>query len=366
MKQKKIGIITIPDYNNYGNRLQNYAVKHVLEGLGCQVDTLEMNDTAFPQYKARSLKLSLKKYGLGGVATLFEYLHGGALKAKRYARFARFTKRRLNVRYFPHYDQKTLDRIRATYDYVVLGSDQIWHPTVNTTPNLFFATFMPRERVLFFSPSFGIHTLPDPYRQTVREGLAGCDRLTVREEAGAALLRDLTGMSATVLPDPTMCLTAEEWKAVAVKPKNAPATPYVLKCFLGGVTEEYRAVTERLSADKTVWEVARKDNPDGYVTGPEEFLGSILGAETVLTDSFHAVVFCILFQKPFVVFPRLDAEGNHQGLDSRLDTLLARMGLTHRKYTGATADLGECSFERTHAPLEEGRALARRFFTEIL
>ena len=58
---RKIGIITIPDYNNYGNRLQNYAVKNFFEKKGYYVETLEMNDPDFQKYKARKQKLQLKK-----------------------------------------------------------------------------------------------------------------------------------------------------------------------------------------------------------------------------------------------------------------------------------------------------------------
>ena len=100
---KKIGIITIPDYNNYGNRLQNYAVKRFFEKKNFIVETLEMNDKDFAQYKARRFKLSLKKYKLWALVFMYEYLRGGKQKAQRYEKFQIFTKKYLNPRYLPSY-----------------------------------------------------------------------------------------------------------------------------------------------------------------------------------------------------------------------------------------------------------------------
>ena len=37
---KKVGIITINDYRNYGNRLQNYAVQEVIKSLGFEAETI--------------------------------------------------------------------------------------------------------------------------------------------------------------------------------------------------------------------------------------------------------------------------------------------------------------------------------------
>ena len=49
-----------------------------------------------------------------------------------------------------------------------------------------------------------------------------------------------------------------------------------------------------------------------YTSGPREFLGLIKNAEFVITDSFHACVFSMIFQTPFVVFERhkADEKGN--------------------------------------------------------
>lgn len=128
---RKIGIITIPDYNNYGNRLQNYAVKNFFEKKGYYVETLEMNDPDFQKYKARKQKLQLKKRKMLNVIFLFEMLKGGIDKAKRERKFEEFTLKYLNVEYIPEYNDKIINYVNEKFDFFVLGSDQIWHPYVN-------------------------------------------------------------------------------------------------------------------------------------------------------------------------------------------------------------------------------------------
>lgn len=329
---KKIGIITIPDYNNYGNRLQNYAVRKFFLDLGYEVDTLELNDLEFPQYKARRIKLLLKKWKLKHVVYFFEFIKNSTQKVKRYSKFDKFTQKYLNVKYYPNGDARHLKKIAAQYDYIVLGSDQIWHPTVNTTPNLFFATFAPSEKVLFFAPSFGLQELPETYAAQVKKHLADKNNLTVREESGRQIIQQIVGKDAKVLPDPTMCLPADDWIEIAASPQEEQR--YILKYFLGTANDDYLHAIDKIKNEYQlpVWDMANADNPSGYITGPEDFLGRIWKADYVLTDSFHAVVFCILLKKPFTLFSRLNSQGQNEGIDSRVDMLLDKFGLTDRKY----------------------------------
>lgn len=331
---RKIGIITIPDYNNYGNRLQNYAVKRYFEKKGFFVDTLEMNDELFPKYRARQIKLLLKKFGLIPVTFLFEASNKGIPGAKRYLKFEKFTREYLNVKYHPKYDKVLYQVLGKQYDYIVLGSDQIWHPTVNRTPNLFFAQFVPVEKRLFFAPSFGIEQLEDRYAQTVRQNLQGVKKISVRENSGKQILLSLTDAEVTVLCDPTLCLSCQEWEVLAKKPGGIP-DKYVLSCFLGPLNAQYEQVRRKICRDLGCgfYTIADQSNHRAFETGPSEFLYSILHATFVVTDSFHAVVFSIIFGKPFLVCSRRKPDGTSAGLDSRIDSLLAAFHAEERKFS---------------------------------
>lgn len=332
---KKIGIITIPDYNNYGNRLQNYAVKTYFEKKGFAVDTLEMNDELFSKRKERKIKLYLKKFRLTAITFLFELLSKKLSGALRYLRFEKFTRKYLGVRYLPEWNMDFCRSVGEEYDYIVLGSDQIWHPFINTTPNLFFAQFVPPAKRLYFAPSFGIEKLTQEYSDLVRENLKGINKISVREKAGEKILRELTDAEVTVLCDPTLLLSKDEWSRLAVKPKGIP-NKYVLSYFLGPVSTEYASAKKEIENTLQCgsYRIADKENKKSYITGPSEFIYSIKNAEFVVTDSFHAVVFSIIFGKPFLVCSRLEDDGLPAGLDSRIDLLLEMFNMTERKFNG--------------------------------
>lgn len=366
---RKVGIITVPDYDNYGNRLQNYAVKEFFSEMGCSVDTLELNDVEFNKYKVRKLKLFIKKLKLRPLVYLFEFANGKFNKVKRYKKFEAFTENNLNVRYHPNGKLKNLKKIAQRYDYIVLGSDQIWHPTVMTTPNLFFATFAEPEKVLFFSPSFGLDHLESGYAQKVKTFLTDKTNLTVRESSGQKIIHELTSKQAMVLPDPTLCVDPGVWQKLAVPVKCIQQKPYILKYFLGNENDLYKDEFSRICSHykADIFELAKKDCVSGYTTGPQEFLGAILNAEYVITDSFHAVVFCIIFHKSFTVFSRLNNMNEQEGLDSRIDGLLEKFQIKDRKFTFTDEnDIGKIDSTGFDVTLESIKNNTTRYFDEIM
>ena len=367
MKQK-IGIITIPDYNNYGNRLQNYAVKTVFNKLGFSVSTLEMNDTAFKSYRARKYKLLLKKYNVKPVVFLFNVLKDGFLHAKRDAYFEKFTRKYLDTKYIPDYNPQTIEKLNSSYDYFVFGSDQIWNPFINDTPNLYFGLFTDASKRIYYAPSFGIEQLDDTYACRVSEALKDVEYISVREASGSKIIADLLDKNAVVLIDPTLMLDAEEWEKIARKPSDFVQQKYMLSCFLGPKSKEYHSVINNVMKEtgcETIYTIADRADK-GYLTGPSEFVYSIKNAEFVITDSFHATVFAILFNKPFLVLSRLDSSGNNAKMDSRIDTLLTKFNLQERKYIGKSIDYYNCDFSSVSSVLYKERMKANQFIDKCI
>ena len=365
---KKIGIITIPDYNNYGNRLQNYAVKRFFENKGYDVVTLEMNDPKFEKYKARKFKLRLKKNNMLGFVFLFEMVKGGIHKAKRDLRFEKFTKKYLNVRYIPEYTKKQIENLNKEFSYFSLGSDQIWHPYVNTTPNLYFASFTEEDKKIYFSPSFGVEKIPNDYAELLKERLKNAKHLTVREVAGAKIIKEVLGKEAQVLFDPTLLIEKKEWDLIAKRPKGMEKGKYIASCFLGPKNEEYREKIKEINKENgiSVFNLADPKMKNGYITGPSEFVYTIKNAEIVLTDSFHAVVFCILYHKQFIVFSRLNDKGEPAGLDSRIDDLLRKLHLTEYKYErNKKWDLEKIDFNFADEVIEKEKDRVNKIFAYL-
>ena len=148
------------------------------------------------------------------------------------------------------------------------------------------------------------------------------------------MINKLTGKKAEVLMDPTLMLNADDWSKIEQRPKDLKDEKYVLCYFLGKTSQEYEEqigfAKEKFGSE--VYYLADPTKDKGYENGPSEFLYCVHHAQMILTDSFHAAVFSIIFHKAFSVFSRLDQNYKNAGLDSRLDTLLSKLKIENHKY----------------------------------
>ena len=309
--KEKVGIITLFDLNNVGNRLQNYAVTSVLEKMGYSCETL--------------VPLRRKKQ------TQQEYW-----KTCRFLRFQAFTNqyipwRELKDRQFP----KTLS---DEYDYFVTGSDQVWNPmfrsAVGQTENRLLG-FAPPEKRICFSPSVGIDDIPGFLYGTYEKEWFKFRYLSVREQSGADLIKKITGRDASVLIDPTLMIDQEEWQRISKPlPGFLYEQKYILFYFLGNPIKEIPEglwnFLEQEKKDKGLRFVRLFDpeNPILMTPGPSEILSLFLHADLVCTDSFHGTVFSILFGKPFLLTDRILITRNTElNMSARINTLLSKLDL---------------------------------------
>lgn len=315
--KKKIGIITIFGNFNYGNRLQNYAVSQIVQDIGYLTETLVLN-------RRKDTILYVP-----GALSLYRFVKGTAkdiLEKSRIQCFERFTKKYIPTRYLYLFSKS---KLRNEYEFFVVGSDQIWHPDIEVVSNMVFLPYARKEQRIALAPSFGLSEIPDEKKALIRDGLNGFPHLSVREEDGARLIKELTGREAEVLVDPTLMLDREQWLEVAAVPNFPLPKRYIFKYFLGKQTDKQRQDMERLAQKHglEIVEIHNKDFPEYYAIGPSEFLYIIDHADLVCTDSFHACVFSLLFDKPFLIYQR---DGDGAGTTSRIDTLLKTFQLPNR------------------------------------
>ena len=323
----KIGIVTIPDITNYGNRLQNYAVSHVLqEKYGCNVVSLaSYKEKPFENGNYILWAKNLIARQLCAFPALAEKRFGCSMT--RWANFYNWSNRYIPTKRF--YNRKSLpDTLNDQYDLFFAGSDQIWNYRFpGTKYDDYFLKFAEDRKKAAISGSFGVEEIPDEWRQTYIDGLAGFSHISVREEAGAKIVRDLIGREVPVLVDPVMLLSQEEWRKVSRKPRVDTKKPYILKYYLGDEAEEEKIDHWAKANGYAVYELLNKNIPELYSAGPGEFLSLIANAALVASDSFHCIAFSIIFRKPFVVYAR---RGSGNYMTSRLDTLLGKFGFEDR------------------------------------
>ena len=320
-KVNLIGIITLNDNNNYGNRLQNYAMQKVIQEYGYVV-----KDIVNTKKDIKSRLISIiqfvnceKNISMRQRKKSFDVFNED---------FIELEKTRLK------HGKKELI-FQKNYNKFVIGSDQIWNPYyINVTRGeeiINFALFESSQKVISYAASFGVRDIPNDKRKIYIDGLNNISKISVREDRGAEIVKELIGREAQVVLDPTLLLDREDWKKIMKEPKFVPKKKYILTYFLGNISDERKKKFEEL-ANKNNFEIVnlgKIEYPQYYISGPSEFLWYFNNAEIVFTDSFHACVFSIIFDKTFYFMNR---EDNSISMNSRIETLLSKFNLNDRKF----------------------------------
>ena len=335
----KIAIITINDNDNYGNRLQNYALQQYLSNKL----KIEKVDTIWydPEYNcvskidAFTWKIWIKYFINWG--NIRGYLKKSYLKDNiRMYNIGKFTNK-INTKF----DFKIKDNLNEKYDYFIVGSDQVWNPNLwmpeNNHPDIRFLKFASKEKRIAYAASIAIPEIPKDKEKFFKDSLNEMKAISMREKAGVELVRKLTGREVPVVVDPTMLLSKEEWQKTKLKPEWYSGEKYILTYFLGNSSP----VIEKI-AKKNNWKIYNlmdKDNFNLYTSRVEEFVYLISHAQLVATDSFHASVFSILMNTPFLVVNR--QQKGVADMTSRIDTLMELFGYQDRYIINGKCDLSD-------------------------
>lgn len=357
---KKVGIVTMNDNDNYGNRLQNYATHYVLKNLGTKPITIKNTNRL-------NKKNTFSKYTYKKISFYLHYIKDTIfnINNKRLKKFKEFNK---NIEFTRNI--KTIYNVQKTnFDYYVVGSDQVWKPTYSRLSDMDLLTFADDKKKISFSASFGISVLPEEYKEKTKRELLKFKAISVREEAGKKIAEELTNRKdIEVLVDPTMLLSSEEWDKVSKRPEqldDIKEKNYILNYFLGELSEERKKEIERVAKENDCYviNILDKKNPF-YETGPSEFLYLEKNAFLICTDSFHSSVFAILYDRPFIVF---DREDNRVNMSSRIDTLLSKFQLENRKYKGKiTKELLNNDYTKAYKELEKEKIKSFKFLKKAL
>ena len=345
---KKAGIITIyGDYENYGNRLQNYAVQECLK------------------------KLNLEPFTI-------KYMHIGAEEEAidyNLDRLAAFKDFNDNIKFYDeklYVEKETPEGYGSDLDYICIGSDQIWNYNFRRIfSRKAFADFMPKEKKMAFSASIGVSSAPDKDTEDYKifaENLNELKAISVREDAAKDIIKEISGRDdVKVVLDPTMIVTREDWEKVIKRPKQLKSDNYIVKCFLGEVDPEKDAAIKKYAEENgcEILDVMSEDS-EFFGIGPAEFVYLEKNAKLVVTDSFHSSVFAIIFGTNFVVFQR-DTK-TLKSMHSRIETLLDTFKLHHRIFVDKISEdmFKETDNEVAQKILEEKRKDAMDYFKTVL
>jgi hypothetical protein len=312
----RIGVLTLPLHTNYGGILQAYALQTVLERLGHQVNVLNCS-----QVKSKPSKWFLvyliriiKKIIFGRKLLVFaEQFHN-----KYYPEISKKTQAFIET-YINQRIIQSLNDIKCNdYDAIVVGSDQIWNPSYfrrlwNSTMENAFLNFTDKWNLkrIAYAASFGCDMWNLSSRETAvcKKMIQKFSCVSVREKSGVEICKKYFGVFADLVPDPTLLLNKEDYLNLVEKAKVNKSTGNLL-CYILDDSAEKRELVKIVADDRNLipFKVNSKIEDvfapiEERIQPPvEQWLQGFCDAEFVVTDSFHACVFSIIFGKPFIVY----------------------------------------------------------------
>ncbi|PVH25588.1 polysaccharide pyruvyl transferase family protein [Sphingobacterium corticibacter] len=360
---KKVGIMSLPLHTNYGGILQAYALQEALKRLGNHVYIIDSENKKEPsglEMLKRYVKRSIQKYLLRKNVEIFREKR---IK-QEYPIVAQHTNQFIGS-YFKNIVQ--LEKIKAdksfSLDAIVVGSDQIWRPRYyHAIENAYLDFVKDRKlRRISYAPSFGTDAweYSEAQTQLCKDLLSKFDSVSVREDSALQMVKKNFGRDAVHVLDPTMLLQPEDYLNVVGQVENkygSKGITYVLDNS-GEKKQILDEVSARIGLSFVPLNVQIGDNgPDvtSRIAPPvENWLQGFAEADFVITDSFHACVFSILFNKPFIVV------ANKTRGTSRMSSLLKMFGLEDRLVENVSdlpsADLKAIDWETVNSKLESLR-----------
>lgn len=375
----RIGILTLPLHTNYGGILQAYALQRVLQGMGHEVVVID-EDKQFRFSLKRRIEMyvkgKLKRLLLGKDAIIYSPEYYKLLWEARTKYTGRFVAEHIIRKGVSNISEIT----EGEFDAFVVGSDQIWRERyAKLFPGVRNAFLQFTEgwnvRRISYAASFGTDKWEYNKSDTVTCSVMvqRFDAVSVREASGVELCRDKLSVEATHVVDPTLLLDSTDY--IKLIKTDTPRSQGDLMCYVldkGLETDNILADIAKRTSLKPFHSNSQTENQklsleERIQPSVEQWLQGFRDAEFIVTDSFHACIFAILFRKPFVVV------GNESRGITRFKSLLQMFGLekqlvlSYEDYNQREESLlCPIDYEQVYQKLEEKRKEAIKFLQSAL
>lgn len=266
-------------------------------------------------------------------------------------------------------DGKRLQALNGEADAFVCGSDVIWNPQFNRGDPAFFLDFAEKYK-FSYAASFGSFAPDEQTEQQLREYLPGLDGISVRESSAVEIVREYTGKPVHHVVDPVLLLKKEQWEKLADY-SAVPRKPYIFvyTTHMNAVTRDAMNRIQKELALPTVHIVwlmkdAIKERALRFPSQPQ-WLGLLMNAEYVITNSFHGTAFSVLLEKNFTTIVDGDATKNS---NARMYSFLEKLGLEKRIFSkvGNDLELSQPDFTYADQVLTQWRADSMQYIKDNL
>lgn len=359
----KIAIMTWYSFNNYGSKLQATAMMETLKKMGFEPYFIKYNPRGIIQFNQNNeLKLLFRK--------LKSKIFNKMVINEKFDEFSKknFMETDLCDSYVDLY------QLNDKFDAFICGSDQIWSP--NNFDSKFFLDFACQNKIIAYAPSIGFSNIESSIiQEKMKTLISRFNHLSIREETGAKIIRELCNKEAQVVVDPTLLLNNKEWAKYENSGLNSSLNnqKYVLTYFLGKSNKYIRKIQKYAKDnDLKIYNIPvyqrKKINKYNYneKIGPSEFLSLIKHASCVFTDSFHGMLFSINYNIDFYVYKRFNANSKINQ-NSRVLDFLKRLSLEERLVEkNSEIFLNNINYENVNKKLKELRKKSSYYLTSAL
>lgn len=326
----KICTITCHDVYNHGASLQAYALMTYLKNRGNEVEIINYK----PDYLSRHYKLFTidNPKWEKNIFTKSIYL---ALKIpckipglKRKKSFDEFREKYLIITKNKYESNEELKKNLPKADAFLCGSDQIWNSLHQNGRDLaFYLDFVPENKIkASYAASFATETIDDKYKEMVKKSISKLDGVGIREESGVNIVKKLGIDNAINVVDPVFLLDKKQWNNIG---EEKFEEKYILVYDF-----DNNPLVEKLARDISKakgckiytishYKAGYEDKSFRY-SGPETFVSLVRDAEFVISNSFHAVVFSLIYEKQIAIVNRTEA------INTRMRDLLEGLGIKDR------------------------------------
>lgn len=284
----KIRIITIHSIPNFGSIFQSYGLYKYLKNLG-------YNDVKLIDYRPSYFKPTRT------ISSFLGYILNFTHYQKRKHKFDSFLNQ--NIELTKKYNNlKELENNPPKADIYISGGDQLWNPFHPCGRDDAYKLTFTNGRKISYSTSMGQSNIKMEELLDLRNKINCYENVSVREECSVNDLKKV-GINAISTVDPVFLLDVDEYKKF-IKP--VPLKDDYLLVYLVEPSQMLNECIDFLSKKYNLKIVScsgfsKKFKCDYFYKdlGPDEILSYILNAKIILSASFHATVFSILFKKQF-------------------------------------------------------------------
>ena len=334
---KKVAIVNRTNLKNYGSVLQVYALCEAVRLCGFvpevvwEKGNLSKNWDVRPRKLLRVILKMLLHPSLlvETIKTILE-VRGNKVPNIKADKFDTFVYEHLNCKFYSYSKLKCL-AASDEYHKFICGSDQVWCSTALYVDPMMYLCFAPKAKKIAYAPSLGRSYIPQYNVRQMKRYIKEFDSISVREEDGRHLVSVLVNRDVSLVLDPTLLLKKSEWSIIksSVSHRN-----YILCYFLDPPKKDFLDWLYRFAEKENLHIITLNNNISEMndhvlldVVGVDEFLGIIDEAELVLTDSYHGMLFSIIYQKRFWSIERNYSQHDQS---SRQKNILKLIGLENR------------------------------------